>query len=195
MARRPKDSPPSYCLHKQSGQACFNWPLGGGKYKSILLGKHGSTQSHQEYERILAEWRPSKGMLPMEQHNRQAADLTVAELLLRFWGYAEEHYHLVNGSPSRELEHYRCSLKPVLELYGDTPAREFGPLSLKTVRQRLIATIQYHVRPISPAGAKPRWVGEDNVKPKEGLAQLKAKGWVTIEILGTRQAPSRKVIN
>ncbi len=41
MARRRKGTPPSYCLHKQSGQAAFNWPLGGGKYRTVLLGKYG----------------------------------------------------------------------------------------------------------------------------------------------------------
>jgi hypothetical protein len=57
MARHPRGAPPSYCRHKQSGQAVFHWPLGNRKYRSILLGPFGSPQSHAEYQRLLTEWR------------------------------------------------------------------------------------------------------------------------------------------
>ncbi len=34
----------------------------------------------------------------------------------------------------------KSAMRPVRELYGSSPAREFGPLALEAVRQRLIAT-------------------------------------------------------
>src|SRR3954451_15189489 len=93
MARRPKGSVPSYCLHKQSGQACFNWPLGGGKYKTILLGKHGSPESHQEYERLLTEWRASGGGAPpVKADGRTPSDLTLYEVALQFDKHAAKRY-------------------------------------------------------------------------------------------------------
>jgi integrase len=194
MARRPKGSVPSYCLHKQSGQAVFNWPLGGGRYKAILLGRRGSPESHKEYERVLAEWRASSGAPP--QADGKPADLTVAEMLLRFWAHAEGYYRLLDGSPSRELDHYKLSLKPVLELYGDTLARELGPLALKAVRQRMLDARQYLVRRADKPGPKGRWLGEDRVKPDENMALLdKGKKWVKVEVLGSRQALCRKVVN
>ena len=86
MARRPKGIPPSYCLHKQSGQAVFNWPLGGRKYKTILLGKYGSPESHAQYERVLAEWRAAQGPIPSAPRSAggPSVDLTLYEIALAF---------------------------------------------------------------------------------------------------------------
>lgn len=99
--------PPLYCLHKQSGQAVFNWPLGSGKYKSILLGPHGSPESHTEYERILAEWRASHGSLPssLNTRNGRPADLTLFEIALAFDTHADRYYrNPTTGEPTGEPE-------------------------------------------------------------------------------------------
>jgi integrase len=194
MARHPAGTPPSYCLHKQSGQAVFNWPLGDKKYKTILLGRYGTPESHAEYERVLAEWRAAKGYLPPQKGNGHPPDLTVSELVLRFWGHAKEYYRLADGSPSRELEHYQLSLKPLLSLYGATPAVEFGPLALKAVRQRLIDTRRFLVRFADESGSRERWLPEHLCRPEEGLAEWSGE-WLSAEILNTKPALSRKIIN
>jgi hypothetical protein len=54
---------------------------------------------------------------------------------------------------------------------------------------------QYQVRPAGVEGARARWLAEDRVKIPEGLAQVKGKNWVKVEVLDSRQAMSRKVIN
>jgi integrase len=59
--------------------------------------------------------------------------------MLAFFGWAEG-YHRKNGKLTSEVPHIRYSIKPVRELYGDTPARAFGPLQFKTVRQSIIKT-------------------------------------------------------
>ena len=41
MPRRKNGQPPSYRLHKQSGQAIVSLPIGGNKYRDLLLGPHG----------------------------------------------------------------------------------------------------------------------------------------------------------
>jgi len=64
--------------------------------------------------------------------------LSVNELILAFWKHVERHYRHPDGKPTSEVHNYKLSLRGVRELYGDTPARSFGPLSLKTVRQRMI---------------------------------------------------------
>ncbi len=40
------------------------------------------------------------------------------------------------GTRPSEPEKIRLALRPVRELYGMTPAREFGPLALKTSGRR-----------------------------------------------------------
>ena len=65
-------------------------------------------------------------------------DLTVDEVLLAFWRHAEGHYRRADGSPTSEPGVYRLAFKPLRALYGHTPARAFGPLALKAVRQRMV---------------------------------------------------------
>ena len=57
---RPRNPVPSYRLHKQSGQAVVTLTLNGVR-KDILLGPHGSPESKEEYERVLAQLRTPAG--------------------------------------------------------------------------------------------------------------------------------------
>ena len=137
MARTPKGTPPSYCKHP-SGQACVTVRDVTGSRKVILLGSHGSAESKAEYRRVLAELEAGGGRYPVKADGRAATDITVAELALAFWKHAEGYYRLPDGSPSRELEHYDLALRPLLDLYGRTLAREFGPKALQALRETLV---------------------------------------------------------
>src|SRR5262249_24538118 len=55
-----------------------------------------------------------------------------------FLDYAEDHYRRADGTPTNELPQYCQTFRLVRQLYGHTPAREFGPRSLKALRQRMI---------------------------------------------------------
>ena len=65
------------------------------------------------------------------------ADLTVAELIIRFWRFAQGYY-VKNGSPTGWQVHIRLVLRMLKETYGHTRAADFGPLALKAFRQRMI---------------------------------------------------------
>jgi integrase len=134
---RPR-SIPSYRKHKQSGQAivCLTDPLAGRR--DYLLGRHGSAASKREYERLVAEWL-ANGKRLSPAAGPSGPGVTVAELVHRFKDHAEAFYRRPDGTPTTEVREYRASLKPLAELYGMTPAREFGPLALKAVRQRFVA--------------------------------------------------------
>jgi integrase len=182
MARTKKGTPPSYPSRPHKGQARIT----------------GSTESRKEYQRVLAELEAGNGALQVKEGDRFASDLTVAEMLVRFWRHAEDYYCLLNGRPSRELDHYRLSLGPVLDLYGDTLAREFGPLALKAVRQHMQDARQYLVRRADKPDSNGRWLGEEKVRLEESTALVgpdEKKGWVKVEVLKERQALCRKVIN
>jgi len=77
--------------------------------------------------------------------------VTAAELVAAFWKHGEEHYRHPDGRPTGELACFRAALRPLVELYGSTPARDFGPLALRAVRERMIGaemargTINGHV--------------------------------------------------
>lgn len=117
---------PSYRLHKPSGQAVVT--LNG---HDVYLGKHGTPQSRESYDRILAEWLANgRRLMPAEA----GADITVNELLLAYLKWAEGYYRK-NGRPTSQVGLIRQAIRPLRQLYGKTLAKDFGPLALKTVRQ------------------------------------------------------------
>jgi len=59
-------------------------------------------------------------------------------MLLGFWTYAGCHYLHPDGSPSEELGNIKVALRPLRRLYGPTPAAEFGPLALRSVRDEMV---------------------------------------------------------
>jgi integrase len=129
--------PPAYQLHKATGQARVK--IAGRDY---WLGSFGSEASHREYERLLAEWR---AMAPARAAGESPAappargeSLTIAELMAAYWGHVRAYY-VKDGQPTSEQENIRRALRPVRELYGHTPVRDFGPAALKTVREAMIA--------------------------------------------------------
>jgi integrase len=127
---------PTYRRHKQSGQAIVTLTDGLGGRRDVLLGKYGTAASRAEYARVIAEWEAGGRHLP--QTAAVPADLTVNEVVVRFLPHAEQHYRHADGSPTSELEEYKLSLRPLVHLYGHTPAKDFGPLALKAVRQLMV---------------------------------------------------------
>src|SRR5262245_12113212 len=134
MARQPRI--PTYRLHKQSGQAVVTLADGLGGRRDVLLGRHGTPESQAEYLRVLGEWQAAGCRLAPAPS--VGSDLSVNELILRFWPHAEQHYRHPDGTPTSELADYRLSLRPLRLAYGHTAARDFGPLALKTVRQSMV---------------------------------------------------------
>jgi hypothetical protein len=126
---------PSYRLHKQSGQAVVTFSDGLGSRRDVLLGRFGSPESRLEYARLLAEWEARARRLPPSRN--AAADLTINELILAYWRFAEAYYRK-NDQPTTQLKRIRLASKPVRELYGHTPARDFGPKALKVVRESML---------------------------------------------------------
>ena len=67
------------------------------------------------------------------------APLTIDEPILAYFKYAQTHY-VKNGEPTSEQGCLRQALRFVRQLYGPTPAAEFGPRALKNVRQAMVAS-------------------------------------------------------
>ncbi len=130
MANRRSDKVPSYRHHKASGQGFVE--IQGHRH---YLGRHDRPETRRKYERLIAEWLANGRMLPVEPDV-----ITICEVLARFWTHAETYYRTADGTPSRELENLRYALRPLKNLYGDTPAASFGPRALKTVRNHVVTT-------------------------------------------------------
>jgi integrase len=138
MSRRPNPVP-TYRLHKPSGRAVTTVRLPDGSRKDVYLGAYDSPESRAEYARILQEAAASP--LPGPLHGPGASStLSVNELLLAFWKHAEQHYRTPDGTLTSEIHNFRLAVRVTRDLYGHTPVRDFGPLALKAIRNRLVAS-------------------------------------------------------
>jgi integrase len=119
---------PSYRIHKSSGQAVVT--LDGRDY---YLGRYGSVASRAEYDRLISEWLANGRRMP----SSAPSDLAVAELIAQYTEFAD-WYYVKHGERTKEAVNIEIAMRPVNLLYGEKPAREFGPLALKAVRQAYI---------------------------------------------------------
>jgi len=115
--------------------AIVTLPDGFGGRRDFMLGKYGSKESRLEYRRRLTEWEAAGRRLPSKA---EESEPTINEVGSAFWKHAEQHYRHPDGTPTGELNEYRLSLRPLFVLYGDTLAKDFGPLALKAVRQAMM---------------------------------------------------------
>ena len=129
-------SVPKLCFHKASGKAVVR--LNG---RDHYLGVYGSTEAKGEYDRLIAEWLAAGRRDPevvAKTATSKPVPISVNEVLLAFLTWAPTYYKDVDGEPTTEVGELKSSVRPVCDLYGLTPAAEFGPLALDAVRQHMI---------------------------------------------------------
>src|SRR5438552_715957 len=125
---------PSYRLHKSSGRAVVT--LSG---RDCFLGRYGTPESRQKYDRLIAEWLSQDRRTPQSPAAAAATDqLTIVELMAKFWTHAQSFYRKADGTLSTEPNNFGQAVEPLKALYGVTPAADFGPLALKAVRHEMI---------------------------------------------------------
>jgi integrase len=138
MSGRPRKIP-SYTRHKASGQAVVRI-----NNQDFYLGGYGTPVSYEKYHRLVAEHFPNgpehggetSSITPLLRPN---GDLSVMELVAAYWLHAKEYY-VKNGNPTSEQASLRLAFRPLLELYGHAECRNFGPLALAAVRNKMIET-------------------------------------------------------
>lgn len=128
----PRNTVPSYRLHKPSGQART---IVNGRH--IYLGKFNSAESRQKYARVVAE-ASMPAPPPEKPEVRTQDDLLVSELLVKYLHHAE-NYYTANDKKNKEFVCMIAAVKPLNEIYGNTRANDFGPLKLKAIRNHLIS--------------------------------------------------------
>jgi integrase len=136
---RPKTIIPKLTRHKAKARGVVRlngkdhylgpWPAGA---------KLPPPDVRAAYDRLIAEWLAAQRGAVEPGAVGPALGPTVAEVLLAFWRYAERHYRHPDGAPTTEPGEIKHALRPVRELYGLTPAAEFGPRTLAAVREDMI---------------------------------------------------------
>jgi len=174
--------PPSYRYHKATRQAVV--VIRGA---SFYLGPWNSPDSHAEYRRVIAEhWStgakttppppaPGKGATPAAPASRPG--LSVAEVILEFWNRRVLPYYVKDGRPTSERDNIRQALRFLRRAYGHTPARDFGALGLKAVRQTMIEAGRCRTlinKDVHRIRGMFRWAAGEELYPGPSLAALDA---------------------
>jgi len=163
---RLSNSTPKYRKHRASGQAVVT--LSG---KDFYLGPHGTKASHREFDRLVAEWLQNGRTIAQAE-----VSLTVVEVLAAYKRFAKTYYRK-NGKETREVGLISEAGKFVHDLYGRTPAAEFGPLALQVVQTKMIEagfcrkTINDHSARIKRAF---KWAVAQQLIPPTTLQALEA---------------------
>jgi integrase len=163
---------PSYRRHKQSGQAVVTLPDGYGGRRDVLLGPYDSDESWDAYHRAVAEWKANGRRLAAKSN--PTSDLSVNELALAYYQWAQQ-YHGWTKHYGQASAH-RDALRVVKELYGTTSAAAFGPLALKTCRERMIELgwcRTYINAQVSRIVRMYRWAAGEELVPGAVYANLK----------------------
>lgn len=118
---------PKYRKHRASGQAIVTF---GGR--DFYLGPYGSRSSRIEYDRLTEEFLASGRSLTFGQPE---PTVSIVQLAADYLMHAKAYYGTGKNS---EFHRIKPILRPLVKLYGKTPAADFGPLQLKAVRATLI---------------------------------------------------------
>jgi integrase len=126
---RPKNAVPSYRLHKSSGRARVT--VAG---RDIWLGPWNSPESKERYARIVADL-DAHGSIAFRP---RSAPMSVAALTAAYLDHVEANQlYRKNGKLTSEISCIAVALHPLVKLFGEIPAAEFGPRALVTVRNEL----------------------------------------------------------
>jgi integrase len=132
---RPHTKRPAYRHYKPKNLAVVR--IEG---KDHYLGPFGSDASYERYHRLLAERfaQSAPQPLPAVTESPLPVPLTINELIWKYWTFARVYYRK-NEEPTSEQHCIRSALRPLRRLFGQTAVADFGPLSLKLVREHMIA--------------------------------------------------------
>lgn len=142
-----------------------------GSTKPVYLGR----------DRALAEqahrrWCAAYITQCSEQPVPVPAGATVSQLVEGFLAWAEGYY-VKRGKKTSEVLCLEQACRPLVQLYGDTPAAAFGPKALKVVREAMLALewARQHVNDqVGRVRRVFRWGVEQEIVPPEILTGLKS---------------------
>jgi integrase len=163
---------PALQHHKGTNQARVWW-----NGKDHYLGVYGTPEAQQRYGEFIKQ---IAGAVPEPEASAPPAELlplSNGDLALAYIVHAERYY-VKNGQQTAEVDCIRSALKPLVDLFAESPAKDFGPLALKAVRQRMIEDKKkcrtFINKSVGRIRRMFRWAVENEMVPATVLVALQA---------------------
>ena len=96
----------------------------GEKPRMVYLGQWGSKEAEKQYERVITEFLT-------RQDQPETVNVTINRLCVAFLEHAQSYY-VKDGAVTAEVSAVRCSLRPLIELYGRQIVANFEKITETT---------------------------------------------------------------
>ena len=145
--------------------------------RAFALGRADDPEHHARYRAFVGHLL-AHGVPPETHASGSAAPsappFPVAELVAHYLAHCETYYrHVADGTATASVDRVRAAVKPLLELFGATPARLFDVAMLRTYRDHVVnlglsrVTVNGKVQVIRQMFC---WAGEEGrLAPEVGL--------------------------
>jgi len=132
---RAQANVPRYLCHDSGGRKrAFCYAYEDGKRRRVYLGTWNSPESKQRYLELLS---PSLDDQPEDRERNHHFAITIEELVARFLIWAKGHY-VTHGKQTGKRDNMRDAAGPLLALFRDESASDFGPKRLRMVRDLML---------------------------------------------------------
>ncbi|MBL8879291.1 MAG: site-specific integrase [Phycisphaerales bacterium] len=122
------------------------------KRRDYWLGQHGTPESRELYHRLIAEWEAAGRRLPHSPNEtvptQQRESLKLIVLLRDYLRFARRHHDY------GEFRSFVAAMRLMKKYFGSTPAEEFGPNKLRTLREAMTRGSTDEVPPRRPWSRK-----------------------------------------
>jgi len=110
------------------------------KRRDYWLGEFNSRQSREHYHRVIAAWEAGARRLPPLDANAPSPDgsasgrddVTVVEIIHEYWLWAKGYYR------PKHVQALHGALSLLRQFHGRSPATDFGPKKLRSLREEMI---------------------------------------------------------
>ena len=123
---------PTYSLHKASGNARV-WLAG----RNFYLGPYDSPESRLKYAELLKQHLTGTLIDPIVANGPEDTGPTIHEICAAYILHAQTYYRK-NGKVTAEYHCITSAMRPLKNLFGDSPAKDFDSVCLRIVRQKMI---------------------------------------------------------
>lgn len=152
---RQLQQPPSYCLHRPTGQGFATAPATAEKKRRpVYFGLWGTEHSLTAYAQFLTQLnfpaavvaearteaqkrsqRPEQASVPLPANR---TNYTIRQLWSEFHQWAKGYYRSATGEQTGEALNYAHAVRELLDLFGSELTADFSKKKLERVRQAMI---------------------------------------------------------